>query len=80
MEHEQEEVLGNESALQPDVLALIFRHLIEPQDVLAAAAVCRFTSIIRSSNFATLPNTFVWLNLAPCLPWSINVVELSYLQ
>ncbi len=32
-------------AQQPDVVALILRHLAEPKDVLAAAAVCRCASI-----------------------------------
>jgi hypothetical protein len=58
MEPAQEEVLANEGAHQPDVVALIFRHLIEPQDVLAAAAVCRFTSLIRPGNPAPLPWPF----------------------
>ncbi|KAG0578217.1 hypothetical protein KC19_4G006400 [Ceratodon purpureus] len=33
--------LPNEGSQQPDVVALLFRHLVDPQDVLAAAAVCR---------------------------------------
>lgn len=43
MEQAQELVAGIEGVQQPDVVALIFRQLSEPQDVLAAAAVCRFT-------------------------------------
>ncbi|XP_024366163.1 uncharacterized protein [Physcomitrium patens] len=41
MEQAQELVAGIEGVQQPDVVALIFRQLSEPQDVLAAAAVCR---------------------------------------
>jgi hypothetical protein len=61
-----EEMVEISGVQEPDVVAQIFRHLVEPQDVLSAAQVCRYVySNNVYSDFVTLL-FFHILNSHPC--------------
>lgn len=55
-----EEMVEISGVQEPDVVAQIFRHLVEPQDVLSAAQVCRYIySNNACSNFVTLLFSYI---------------------